>query len=265
VADHPREQAIDGGPYTLRGITGSSALKGHVAAEPDSEIITATVVTPGNAGDANVAEDLVGDDTGHDDLDEHAATADVDENHEDVTTVYGDNAYGTGAFQGRLDGAGIDSRCKTQQPTAPGRLFTKDCFVIDLHKSAVTCPAGVTVEIRRHGMAYFGDACTNCPLRTKCTTASGGRTTGISPYEQALARARKHQAEQAWRDDYRATRPKVERKLAHLVYRKHGGRRARMRSTAKVDAAFRLLAGAENLTRLARLGLGWTAAGWVIE
>ena len=27
LADHPREQAIDGGPYTLRGITGSSALK----------------------------------------------------------------------------------------------------------------------------------------------------------------------------------------------------------------------------------------------
>jgi hypothetical protein len=26
---HPREQAIDGGPYTLRGITGSSALKGY--------------------------------------------------------------------------------------------------------------------------------------------------------------------------------------------------------------------------------------------
>jgi hypothetical protein len=114
-----------------------------VAVDPDSEIITATVVTPGNAGDASVAEDLisdllVGDDTGHDVLDEHAATADVDENDEDVTTVYGDNAYGTGAFQERRDGAGIDSRYQTQQPTAPGGLFTKDCFVIDLHKSAVT-------------------------------------------------------------------------------------------------------------------------------
>ena len=111
-------------------------------------------------------------------------------------------------------------------------------------------------------MAYFGDACTNCPLRAKCTTASGGRTIGISPYDQALARARMHQAEQAWRDDYRATRPKVERKLAHIVYRKHGGRRARMRGSGKVDAYFRLLAGAGNL---ARLGLGWTAAGWAIE
>ena len=247
--------------------------KGHVAVDPDSEIITATVVTPGNAGDASVAEDLisellVGDDTGHDNLDEYAATADVDENDEDVTTVYGDNAHGTGAFQERLEGAGIDSRCKTQQPNAAGGLFTKDRFVVDLDEGTVTCPAGLTVETRRHsdgGMAYFGDACANCPLQAKCTTASGGRTIGISPYEQALARARKRQAEQAWRDDYRATRPKVERKLAHLVFRKHGGRRARMRGTAKVDADFRLLAGAGNLARLARLGLGWTSAGWAIE
>lgn len=123
----------------------------------------------------------------------------------------------------------------------------------------------MTVEIRRRGMACFGDACTNCLLRTNCTTTSGGRTIGINPYEQALARARMHQAEQAWRDGYRATGPKVERKIAHLVYRRHEGRRARMRGTAKVDADFRLLAGAGNLARLARLGLGWTAAGWAIE
>jgi IS5 family transposase len=76
--------------------------------------------------------------------------------------------------------------------------------------------------------------------------------------------ARERQAEQAWREDYRATRPKVERKLAHLVYRKHGGRRARVHGTTKVGADFRLLAGAANLARLARLGLGWTAEGWAI-
>jgi IS5 family transposase len=252
-------------------------LKGHVAVDPDSEIITATVVTPGNAGDASVATDLIADllvddDTDHGDTveddngGEQQATGDADtaENGADLTTVYGDNAYGTGAFQQRLDEAGIDSRCKTQQPTAPGGLFTKDYFAIDLGARTVTCPAGVTVEIRGHGMAHFGDACGNCPLRTKCTTASGGRTIRISPYEEALARARNRQAEQAWRDDYRATRPKVERKLAHLVYRRHGGRRARVRGVAKVDADFRLLAGAANLARLGRLGLGWTAKGWAI-
>ena len=111
-------------------------------------------------------------------------TADVDENDEDVTTVYGDNAYGTGRSR-NVSRAGIDLCRKTQQPNAAGGLFTKDRFVVDLDEGTVTCPAGLTVETRRHsdgGMAYFGDACANCPLQAKCTTASGGRTIGISPY-----------------------------------------------------------------------------------
>ena len=36
-------------------------------------------------------------------------------------------------------------------------------------------------------------------------------------------------------------RPKVERKLAHLMRRKHGGRHARVRGRAKVDADFNLV------------------------
>jgi len=250
--------------------------KGHVAVDPDSEIITATVVTPGNAGDASVATDLIADllvddDTDRDDTAEHddgggqQTTADeASKTLEDAATVYGDNAYGTGAFQQLLDEVGIDSRCKSQQPSAPGGLFSKDRFDIDLGARTVTCPAGVTVEIRSHGAAYFSGACIDCPLRTKCSTATAGRTIRISPYEEALAAARNRQAEQAWRDDYRATRPKVERKLAHLVYRRHGGRRARVRGNARVDADFRLLAGAANLARLARLGLGWSTQGWAI-
>jgi IS5 family transposase len=240
--------------------------KGHVAVDPDSEIITATVVTPGNAGDASVATDLIADLLADDDT-EQDGTAEQDGTGEqdDITTVYGDNAYGTGKLQALLDAAGITSRLKTQQPTAPGGLFSKDRFVIDLDNRTVTCPAGVTVRIRRHLMAYFGEACSDCPLKTQCTTSRGGRTIGISPHEEALSRARARQAEQAWRDDYRATRPKVERKIAHLTYRKHGGRRARVRGVVRVGADFQLLAAAANLARLARLGLGWNASGWAIE
>ena len=48
--------------------------------------------------------------------------------------VYGDAAYGTGEFHEQLGGAGIESRCKTQAPTARGvaALFSKDRFGIDL-------------------------------------------------------------------------------------------------------------------------------------
>lgn len=36
-------------------------MRGHVGIDPDCEIITAPTVSPGNAGDASVAADLITD------------------------------------------------------------------------------------------------------------------------------------------------------------------------------------------------------------
>jgi IS5 family transposase len=174
-------------------------------------------------------------------------------------TVYGDAAYGSGDFLAHLARAGIDSRCKTQPPVAPGGRYTKNDFYIDLDLDTVTCPAGEEVSIRRNssgdGIAYFDQACDTCPLRSDCTTAAGGRTIQVGRHEALLAEARAQAANQKWLDDYRATRPKVERKLAHLMRRRHGGRRARVRGRRKVDADFNLLAAAHNLARLAVLSV----------
>jgi hypothetical protein len=100
---------------------------------------------------------------------------------------------------------------------------------------------------------------------TRCTTSPGGRTITISAYEQQLARARAAQADPAWVAEYRATRPKVERKIGHLMRRRHGGRRARVRGIGKVAADFSLLAAAVNLARLGALGLHQVAGqGWQV-
>jgi hypothetical protein len=243
--------------------------KGHVAIDPDSELITATVVTPGNAGDASVAAELIGDLLPSDDAGVVAPTVDGTEptpaGGREGAVVYGDQAYGSGTFQTLLDAAGIESRCKTQQPTAPGGLFAKDRFQIELDGATVTCPAGLTVALRRErdggGTACFSHSCATCPLQADCTRARGGRTIRVSAFEAALAGARSRQTDSAWRDDYRATRPKVERKLAHLMRRKHGGRQARVRGTRRIDGDFRWLAAAVNLARLAMIGLRWTPAG----
>ena len=230
---------------------GFDGYKGHVGIDPDSEIVTDTVVTPGNAGDGGVAKDLIGD---------------LVDDDVEGRTVYGDNAYGTGEFQQFLDDVDIDSRCKTQIPTSPGGRFAKDRFNIDLDAGTVVCPNGVTVTIRRHidgrGTADFGACCGGCALRASCTTSPTGRHIKIGVHETALVNARRRQQHTAWRADYRATRPKVERKLAHLMRRRHGGRRARVRGIAKVDADFNLLAAAANIARLARLGLRATPNGW---
>ena len=158
---------------------------------------------------------------------------------------------------------------KVQPPTAPDGRFAKDRFDIDLAASTVTCPNAVTVPIRPAkgggGTAVFGPACATCPLATRCTSSAAGRTIAIGRYEAELARARAAQDDPAWVADYRATRPKVERKIGHLMRRRHGGRRARVRGTTKVAADFSLLAAAVNLARLGVLGLRRaTGPGWQV-
>jgi len=254
-------EARHGHKTQARGFDG---YKGHTAVDPDHEIITATTVTPGNAGDASVAADLI-EDILNDEVADDGGAGDEAERPK----VYGDSAYGGGEFQNTLEDNDIDSGCKTQPPSPPaGGLFSKNRFEINLDDDTVTCPGQVTVTIRRHtdggGIAPFGDACGACSLRSQCTNAEGGRTIRVTAHEDVLARARQRQADPAWRADYRATRPKVERKLAHLMRRKHGGRRDRMRGRAKIDADFRLLAAAHNLARLAKLGMHSTLRGWAI-
>jgi len=245
-------QARHGHKTQARGFDG---YKGHVAIDPDSEVITDTEVSAGNVGDAALATDLIDDLLGTD-------------GDGAGSVVYGDSAYGSGEFQDTLANNDIVSRCKTQPPTAPGGRFAKDRFDVDLHSDTVVCPAGQTTTIRRgkdgDGIAYFGGACTDCPLRAQCTDARDGRTLAVGRYEQRLADARQQQRDPNWVTDYRATRPKVERKLGHLMRRKHGGRRARMRGRSKIDADFNLLAAAHNLARLAALEVRSTTTGWAV-
>ena len=151
--------------------------------------------------------------------------------------VYGDAAYGAGPLLATLEDAGARIMTKVQPPPAPGGRFAKDRFDIDLAAGTVSCPGHVTVAIRPAkgggGVAMFGTACAHCPLAAQCTTSPAGRTVTIGAYEPQLARARAAQADPAWRADYTATRPKVERKIGHLMRRRHGGRRARVRGTTQ--------------------------------
>lgn len=255
--------ARHGHKTSARGFDG---YKGHVAVDPDSEIITATGVTPGNSGDAEAAENLLADvlpPAG----DVPAAAADGSGGAQCQAAVYGDAAYGSGELLERLEDAGVRSGIKVQPPATVNGHFPKDLFTIDLDAKTVTCPAGATVPIqarggRHSGQARFGAACQDCPLATQCTTAKEGRTITIGPHEARLAAARQTQANPAWQADYKATRPKVERKIGHLMRRRHGGRRARVRGQIKVAADFALLAAAVNLARLAALGVTSTGPDW---
>jgi hypothetical protein len=130
---------------------------------------------------------------------------------------------------------------------------------VDLEAGTVTCPNGVTATISPAkdggGIARFATACAGCPLAAQYTSSKQGRTGAVSRHEAELARARAAQTDPDWQADYRATRPKVERKIGHLMRRRHGGRRARVRGRPKVAADFSLLAAAVNIARFGVLGL----------
>ena len=231
--------------------------KGHVALDPDSEIITAVAVTAGNAGDAAVAPELLADDLA-------AEEPAVDE----PLVVYADAAYGSGELLAALEDAGTTLRIKVQPPAARAGRFTKAEFASDLEAGTVTCPAGLVAPLRpvaKGAVASFGAACAACPLAARCTSAREGRSISVGAHEAQLARARAARREPAWQDDYRAERPKVERKISHLMRRRHGGRRARVRGRPKVAADLSLLAGAVNLARLAVLGLFRHGTTWALR
>ena len=130
----------------------------------------------------------------------------------------------------------------------------------------MTCPAGRLVPVRRGkddgGIASFAPGCTDCPLRSKCTDSKGGRSIRVHPREKTLQRSRKRQRDPTWKQRYRATRQKVERKFGHMMRRRHGGRRARVRGHERVGDDFALLAAATNLGRLATLGVRHDGTRW---
>jgi Transposase DDE domain/Transposase domain (DUF772) len=261
-------QARHGHKSNARGFDG---YKGHVAIDPDSEVITAAEVGAANAGDAAMAAALLADLPAPADQTmatsvpaaADPATATTDQ----VPIVYGDAAYGTGALLADLEQRGITAMTKVAAPTAPAGHFTKAQFRIDLDAGTVTCPARLQVPIlpRRGGggLARFGRACQVCPLASSCTSSRAGRTITVHLHETRLQAARQRQRAPAWQADYRAHRPTVERKLAHLLRRRHGGRRARVRGLLRVARDWRLLAAAVNLARFAALGVRHRLGGWV--
>lgn len=234
--------------------------KGHIAEDPDSEMITATEVTAGNGGDAVPAPALIAD------LVQEASKAEAEGVAAEARPeCYGDSSYGTADFLDQLESAHIEPNVHVQPPVAPHGHFSQDRFAIDTEAGTVTCPQGQLVKLRRKSdgsqVAEFGAHCRDCPLRAQCTDSKEGRKVNVHPKHETLRRARNRQKDPKWKERYRATRPKVERKLAHLMRRKHGGRRARVRGRVRVAQDFALLAAAVNLARLAALGTHLPKAG----
>jgi hypothetical protein len=226
--------------------------KAHVSVDPDSELIDDVVVTPANTHDADAVDDLL---AGHAD-------------DTDKPTVMGDSAYAGPDTMADLEDDGFEVMAKVPPAANRDGRYSKDDFDVDVENETVGCPGGQVVPIRfgadGEGRADFGQHCTGCPLRERCTTSTSGRSVTIHPREALLQRAKTAQSDPEWQQTYRSTRPKVERKIAHFVRVGWGGRRARTRGRLRVatDAATR--AAAVNWARLATLGMTFTDGRWIV-
>ena len=262
-------EARHGHKTSARGYDG---YKGHIAIDPDSEMITAAKATAANVGDGSVAKQLIEDVVPTPKQSKGASTeigapqaaevkdAAPEQPKGEPVEVYGDSSYGGAEVLKHLDEHGVIPYVKVQPAVAPGEgMFSQDAFEIDADAETARCPRGVLIQLRRgqdgRGVADFGPHCEDCLLRSKCTKSTSGRTISVHPEHKRIRRERERQRDAAWKRDYRGTRPKVERKLAHLMRRKHGGRRARMRGRERVAQDFVMLCAAINLKRLAELGL----------
>jgi hypothetical protein len=251
--------------------------KAHLAVDPDDELITNVSVTPANAADRDVIDDLLEEFNADaqepanaqepGDAQESGDVADAGEDAADPVVVFGDSAYADGATLDKLATAGHEVFAKVP-PVRNAKGYSKDAFRVDLDTGTVACPAGHAAPIRPRrgggGVARFAPWCGDCPLRAACTTARSGRTITIHPHEARLQQAKTAQQNPDWQQTYRATRPTVERKIAHFTRRAWGGRKARTRGQARILTDIIARAGAINLARLAGLGLHYQPGGWVI-
>jgi hypothetical protein len=218
--------------------------KAHIAAEPETGLVTECALTTAAAPDGPTGVGLLaGEQPG--------------------LEVLGDSAYGGGATRAALRAAG---HLQTIKPlplasAVPGG-FTIHDFRIDRSAGILRCPAGRTAQITSSGRASFTRACPSCPLRRRCTTAKGGRTIHLHPHEDELRAARRRATTRSFQQSYRRWRPMVERSIAWLVA--DGCRRAPCRGIQRNDLWWSVRVTAVNLRRLLALGLTRRDQRWVL-
>ena len=221
----------------------TDGFKAHLAAEPDTGIVTAVKITPANVPDGPTGVDLM-------------------EAEPEGLEVLADSAYGAG--ETRADLAKGNHRLVIKplpsRPAVPGG-FVRDDFCVDHDTRSVTCPAGHVASLSEKGSARFAPHCGTCPLKTRCTRAKA-RTFTVTSHDKELVGARAAWQDEELRGVYRRHRPMAERAISWLVAK--GNRRCRYRGIEANEAWAHRRVAALNLRRLVVLGLTRTEGTWLI-
>jgi hypothetical protein len=229
--------------------------KGAIAVDPESQLITAADVLPGNAPDHERALELV---------------EQAEANAEGVVEeAVGDCAYGDSETRRLFADAGRKLVAKVASRRGQAQ-FPKEDFRIDLEAMSCTCPAGqktrkvVSISSgERYGapgvplraFRFDGALCDARPLRPECVRArpGKGRVVMLHPQEALLQEARAFQKSDSFAP-YRKLRQVAEHRLARLM--QLGVRQARYVGCTKTLFQLLMAASVANLTLVAmRTGL----------
>jgi hypothetical protein len=235
----------------------STRFDGHmaaVAADVESQLITAVHVLEGSAKDQESSLELVR---------QSETTTGLP-----VEAALGDSAYGGAENRIAFQEAGIELLAKVPR-SSNGEFFSKDQFVLDLDAMTCSCPAGqVTANVVKAGyhttrdgnrvrlqaFQFAAGVCNACPLKSACFRRKDrehGREIRLPPQEAFLQAARAWQASPEF-DEYRVQRQVVEHRIARLV--QLGIRQARYFGRRKTLFHLLMAAAVANLTLIASPG-----------
>jgi IS5 family transposase len=222
--------------------------KAHVAVEPDTGLITATALTPANAGDGpSGVELLAGEEPG--------------------LQVLADSAYGSGAVRVALDAAATPPRSRRSRwaatPSSARTSSTATTSSIDHTAGTVTCPGW---SHRSPSQPRAGRPSAPAAVAARCDRdappQSMAAPSHIHPHDADLVAARAAWGNGDFAADYRQHRPMVERSIAWLVAKNN--RRVRYRGVERNQHGLATRVAAINLRRLVNLGLDHGPNGWTM-
>ncbi len=207
--------------------------KRHVLHDLDTGLIRAVGITPANVPEANVTREI---------------STDLEQQGAYLKELHIDRAYlSSHLVRERSDE--LEIYCKAW-PVREGKRFSKQTFTLDWERQVIRCPAEQEMPFVSGGIVQFPkDTCSQCPLKTQCTTSAKGRSVSIHPDEALLIELRQHQQTPQGRAHLRE-RVVVEHTLAHVG--RWQGRRARYRGLRKNLFDLRRCAVVHNLHVMAR-------------
>lgn len=216
--------------------------KAHEGLDPDSRLITAVEVVPGNAHEAVQTDTLLATET------PPLAAG---------TVIIGDGLYNNGTTVTQVEAAGA-------RPCFAGLRAERvsDAFPYDAGGDQMVCPEGKRslgkVRVDNGDLYYFSMRdCAGCPRQAECLTRGEREGTAQPRRRVYLSDVRKRQvlageAGQAWRKAHLKLRARIEPKFNEQV-NQHGLRHARYWGLAKVTGQVLLNAITVNAKRAAKL------------